>query len=204
MLIKLSVGITYHFTVDPPFDMVTGVYTVNGILSYTEAVDQGIDISEIYDKYGVSLSVFHADLNTIRNGSILKLINPDFPNETPIYLPSIYVTIVPDHNVKKYRELVFAINLGTMDDNILLDSIGTNISEYLKSAIGVDTPPQLFELKSIWMTEEEYSILESERQSKASTVVNYFSECIRLRNEVDQLRNKLSAYEETFLRLAGS
>jgi hypothetical protein len=94
-----------------------------------------------------------------------------------------------------------AIHLGILDDSEILDSIGTNITEYLTSALGVETIPQLFELKQVWMSESEYAQLELERKNRASGVINYFTECVRLRNEVDRLRNTLVAYEEIFQQL---
>lgn len=202
MLVKLSVGVAYKFIVDPPFQEATGVYIVNGILSYSELVMNGIDLyTTTYSKYSVSKDIFDTDLPSLRNSSILKLSNPDNPDTDITYIPSIYITQVPDHNVKKYRELVMAIHLGILDDSEILDSIGTNITEYLTSALGVETIPQLFELKQVWMSESEYAQLELERKNRASGVINYFTECVRLRNEVDRLRNTLVAYEEIFQQL---
>lgn len=202
MLVKLAVGTAYKFVIEPPFDIISGVYVVNGILSYQEISDLGIDISETYTRYNVPGSVLDGDINTIRTSSILKLIDPDDAQMKPIYLPSMYVVQVPDHNVRKYRELVLAVNLGIFNDAPILDSIGENITEYLKGALGVDTPPKLFETKHVWMTDSEYAELSEERWTKAAGVVNYFSECVRLRNEVDRLRNRLAAYEDKFFELS--
>lgn len=203
MIVKLSVGVVYRFVVDPPFDVLTGVYTVNGILSYSEVINMGIELYQTtYSKYAVSKDIFDTDLPDLRTCGILKLVDPDTPDGEIIYLPSIYVTQVPDHNVKKYKELVMAVNLDVLDDSVILDSIGSNLSEYLTSSLGVETTPKLFELKQVWMTDSEYSQLAADRLSRASGVVNYFTECVRLRTEVDRLRSRLAAYEEKFQQLA--
>ena len=203
-LVPINVNTTYAFNFDTPLDKFSGIYTVNAIMSYPEIMDAGIDLlSDTFVPAGMSLEQYNAILPKLRKSNTYKLISPE-NKDLVIYIPEIYVTQVPNHNVKKYYEIVLAVNIDILDDTPKLASIVSSTIDSVQATLGIITKPKIFELRGIWLTKEQYQEILAAREANASQSTNYFTECLRLRGEVDTLRSKLAAYEDIIIKASAS
>lgn len=203
-LVPINVNTTYAFNFDTPLDKFSGIYTVNAILNYSELMDASVDLlADTFAPVGMPLEQYNSILPKLRKSNTYKLISPE-NKDLVIYIPELYVTQVPNHNVKKYYEIVLAVNIDILDDTPKLASVVSSTIDNVQATLGITTKPKIFELRGIWLTKEQYQEILAGREANANLSTNYFTESVRLRKEVDALRSKLAAYEDIIIKASAT
>lgn len=193
-----TVGVVYKFEFVPGFTSFNGIYHVGQILTFQESLSNERSIVEtFFTPAGKLQEDYNNDLSLIRDAKILKLMNPDtLASATAIYVPLIYVASEPDFNVKKYYTLAVGLNLGIHDNPEQLSYITDALSQEFQATTGISAAPELFEISTAWMTNNDYESIEDTRKQNITKVLNYFTEVRRLQDVITGLRSKILAYEE--------
>lgn len=196
ILMQLAVGWTYRFTFLPDFSSLDGIYTVVKIYSYAELLADGLDLqSGLYSKVGKTQDQLDSDIVNYRNNDILKLVNPDDANII-YYVPSPVLSSVPDPNIKKYAKLVVGINVGVYTSEEDLNYILDSISQQLQAVLGYTETPKVFSIGNVWLTQQEYETIVNARSATKTSTMNYYSENVKLRDQVTNLRAAIDQLQE--------
>lgn len=199
-----SVGKVYSFVFTPNFIIHNGIYNVAQILCYPELIQQNVDLfKSFYEPAGRTEAEHISDLAQLREDKFLKLLDPTtMDTATAMYVPTMHLQQEPDPNVGQYYTLAVALQLGIHKNPEQLSYIIKNLQEQFSSALGITAAPKLFQQSPVWMTEAEYEQLELDREAKAKSILNYFSENQRMQKEITRLQSKLAAYEEILTKIA--
>lgn len=198
---SVYVGWTYKFGFIPDFSSLDGVYSVVKIYSYEELINDGIDLNDgLYSKVGKTPANLEEDISLYRNEDIYKLVDPD-NSENILYVPFPILLSTPDPNIKKYSKLVVGINVGPCEDSSELDHVMTTMHEILEKMVGYTQTPQAFSIGSVWMTDSEYADLVAQRQTASREVVNYYSENLKLLNEISGYKAQIAALTQTITNI---
>ena len=195
------VGTVYKFSFAAPFNAYDGIYTVLRIMTFDEVLADNVNLLKLYTDVSKTEEDFNDDINTIRNDRILKL--EDINNKDNVrYIPSFLSLYEPDPNVKQYASLAICINLGVFDNIEELNIIKNLLESTIAKKYGIPDSAAVFSIKNIWMTETEYAIEERKRAVTSRTMINLYSECERLRRELESANVKIRYYEDKII--AGS
>lgn len=201
-----TVGVTYSFSFNPGYTDLDGIYCVTQILTLQEMLTDNNDfLKNFYIKAGKTIETYNEDLLKLKDYKVLKLLNPSTLNEdSALFVSMYYLAKQPDHNVKKYYKLALGLNLGVFDNAENMSYLTANISQMLSSALGITNAPELFVIDEVWLTTDSYKDIEDNRTATGDSVINYFSENVRLQNTITDLRSRLAAYEEIIKNIANT
>ena len=195
-------------------NFVKGVYRVDKMISYREAQLQGISLFEnLYQPLNIDESVYNSDMNRMSSDTIIyKLVDPT-NEEIVYYMPDIFIYDHPDTNVDRYCKVMLAFDLGVFANESEFDSIQEEVIGLLKARHGIASATEVFTYKDVYLTVDDYNTLASERddvKTRASTpgdeyinldTLLHLSEANVLKQENNQLRAKITAYEEIIANL---
>jgi len=201
-LITPAVGAVYKFKFAEDYQYWNGVYKVVQILSYDEYLDNGRTlIDDFYTACGLDEARLVADLPSIRASSVLKLTAPDdTSDQKECYAPLCFVNEAPDSNVKKYYKMGMICTIGVTEGPDDLEFAKQSFVEVIEASLGVTPDPVFVTLNNgEWMTQDEYNQILAERDASKKKVINYFSQCKKLEQEVASLKTKLAAYEKVII-----
>lgn len=202
----VELGWTYKFSFISDFSILDGIYTVVKVYSYEEFLNDGLSLastlySVIYKDPKDAEAALEEDLLTkefnYREQEIYKLRDPEY-YDTVIYVPESIILKVPNFNIKKYSNVVVAINLGLYPGDEDLSSVREIMSEHLSSQLGYMDTPDLITIGHKWLSEEDYNAEQANREANKKNVINYFSECTRLSNINSQLSSTIENYNKLF------
>lgn len=198
-----TVGKVYSIKFESPFSVFDGIYHVGQILTFQEIQQTGIDISSsFYIPAGKTESDLTTDLQILRYDKFLKLLNPTtLETSTALYAPTHYISEELDPRVKEYKYLAMTLKLGIFPDKDQLSYLVDALQQQVVSTLGITNDPILFTLKSAWMTEASYDSIDADRKQQATSAVTYYSENLKLQQDLVNLRAKLAAYEELIIQL---
>lgn len=195
------VGTVYKFTFISPFNSFNGIYKVLRIMTFDEVQSDQIDLSEIYTLSGKTVEDYDNDAIELRKDRILKL--EDINNSSSIrYIPMSFGETEPDPNVKKYATLALAVNLGVYDNKNQVAFVKDTIQSIVAKSLGVEDSVYLFTMRDVWMSVSEYNQKEAERIEKKESLINLYSEVLRLRKDLDSANTKISYYEDLLVKLS--
>ena len=200
-----TVGVTYKFTFVTDFAHWNGTYHLAKMMTYAECLEENIDLTEVfYTPAGKNDTTYAAHIEDLRTSKVLKLIDPESMDSTnPVtYAPLIYLDKVPDSNVKRYYSLAVGLHIGITENPERIDTLLTLLQDHVKAATGITATPQLFEITSSWLTTDEYAAIEAERDQTAKQTISYFTENVKLREEINRLKAINKKYEETYITLS--
>jgi hypothetical protein len=82
--------------------------------------------------------------------------------------------------------------------------IKSTLQELLDGGLGITSEPIITEItsKQVWLTEDEYSVLEAARTTRKNSVINVYTENIKLRKLLDTANTKIANYETTIKTLS--
>lgn len=193
-----ATGSVYKFKFLSGFDPLNGIYEVTQILTYEEVLSAGIELSEIYTKVGKPQSEFEASSAQFRTDKIYKLKYTD--RDEFIHVPSSLVAEVPNSSVSKYYNLALAINLGTFADPDKITWLKNYVTQLISAELGIESPADMFSVSSVYLTDDEYAIIETDRAMYAGSVTNHYSELKKLEKMLLEKQSKIEALE-TIVRL---
>lgn len=195
-----KVGETCKFVFTEGFSSLDGIYTVISISSLQEWMDLDIDLFETtYEVVGKTEVDLEEDLSILRSEDIYKLKHIE--TGQVIYVPMSFTYELPDPNIKVYQQIGLAVDIGIFEDPDKVQWIIDEIGQSLVAVAGVEKTPSLFEVNRVWMTEDEYDIIQQDRESTIQNTKNHFTEKQRLIEENTRLRTLVARYEDTLKAL---
>lgn len=204
-------GCAYSFSFRDKFSKYDGIYTVSRILTFDETLLDQIDLSALYVDAGYTAEDYNTEVDTIdsskyprvpiREDKILKLQSVSDETVTR-YIPFTICSTTPNPNIKQYHKLVLSLDLGTYDNMEDIDYITNVIQDTASKALGVSSTVDMFSYATVWMTEDAYADIQSERDTKKTEIINLFSENNRLRTELDKAKTLITKYETTIINLS--
>lgn len=197
----LVTGSVYKFEFVPVLSMLDGIYEVTSIVSRDQFILDGGDVfTDIFEANGLDdtdYATFAEDIE-ISRVAFLSYKESVKPN---IAVPLCLFPKYPTTNLKPYSRLNLSTDLGLFADQVRLDALTNAIKDILEASAGVVSTPSLFSVKTEWLTAAEYQTLVDERELLLSNSVTYYSECIRLQNELNEKNNIINYYETTLKNL---
>ena len=204
-------------TEDENYSVMRGIYRVDKILSYRDIISSGIDIyNNLYAPIGIPKSVYEQDEPSFQNTMFYKLVDPR-NEDVVIYMPLSFISGTPDGSVDRYDKLLLSINLGVFSSTEMIADMLNIFKDLLKARWGIypdgEQFPEDAELvqfqryDSLWLTTEDYKLLDDARDevissSEASASYSnlleslFGSEMNKLKTENNTLKAKISAYED--------
>lgn len=197
--VNLSIGKIYRFRFAAEFEKLgwipgdktqpinAGIYKVDSIMSYYDSVIGRIDLYvNLYEKCGVSKTVFDADKKRFADTVIYRLVDPT--DESKIYfMPQIFIEGQPDASVLKYNKLLMMVDLGIQPNSNTvseltntnhpavaalnrINDMGSLIKKVLEKEYGLaptETNPLVkFSVYGYsWLTDDGFNSLETDRKA---------------------------------------
>lgn len=194
------VGTVYKFVFISPFDTYNGVYTVLRIMTFDEVVSDGVDMVKLYTSVGKTEEDYNEAVKTgLRYDDFLKLEN--IITKEILHVPFSLAELEPDPNIKEYNRVALAVDLGIFDNISDISFAKNTIDSTIAKGLGVEASSHTFSIEKVWMTLEEYNKEVEKRAEKKSTLVNLYSEVLRLRKELDSQNQKIAYYEDLLIQL---
>lgn len=191
-----TTGETCLFTFKSTFTSLNGIYKVLSINTLDELIALGVDmVASSYEKVGLSETEYQEEVLLFKHERIYKLSH--VTTSDVIYIPTSFFLTIPDPHIREYLHLGFAVNVGIFKDMNKIDWIKNQIGQALKAVAGVEKEPSLFELRSTWLTEAEFAVIESERNALISNTSNHYSDKQILLSRIARLNTIVAEYERT-------
>lgn len=196
--VSVAPGVVYKFFFQQDYQSLEGIYLLTKIMTYDAYLQSGGDLTvDFYPHAGKDDTDLTLDLSSIRAGRVFQLDNPNASDIPPIFAPECYLSGVPDHNVRQYHKIGMISFVGIVDEIDVLDYVVKNIEEEIQAATGIVPKPEIIALdRGVWMTDNDYAEEVKKRDETLKKTINFFSENKRLQAEINQLRTRLTAYEE--------
>ena len=193
----------YQFTT--AFASLNGIYTLEEILSYNEAIATGVDfVVSLYTPAGLPATQFTIDASNYVNDAVLYLV-PANSSGNAIYAPASVLSMVPDPMVGCYNNIAIGVSLGLFADQTQLTWIMNELNNIIGSVIGVTAPVvKLYSLGTQYMRVVDYDALvalRADAQTTYKTLYQQLQEQIAL-TEAAQALN--ASYQATLIALATS
>jgi len=195
----ISLNRIYGFTFHPEFSALDGVYEVRQILSYDEVVVSQIDmVAFLYSKVGKAESDYDTDRDSYTNDAFYQLRDAS-DEETVIYIPKTLIPVMPEINLKQYNKLMLVVDLGLFGNLSSLSTLTAQVSEIISNSEGVTTAPEIMMYGKEWKTDVEYADMEAARAATKDSVVNYYSETVRLNKIIAEQNSRMASLEAIIL-----
>ena len=191
----ITPGYTYKFQFDKRFGAFDGIYTIAKAYSWAEVIKDSLSIYEIlYAPVNASQDDYNRDIVEFQDGVVYKLVSPVDGGE--IYVPEKLIEGQPIFTVKEYQSLVLFIPLGIYDNADGVKYLISQVSEEIRSVLGITDKPTITSVRKTYLTDAEYEAIEDERKNNSKTTLNWFSETVRLRNENNKLKAQVKEYQK--------
>lgn len=201
---QLQPGWTYNFKFKTEFASLDGVYTVVKIYSYNELVKDKISLyKELYEPLQLTQERFEKDAVAYFTESIFKLVDPNDEDNVK-YSPESILTTIPGYNLQEYNDVALAFHIGTYQKGEEFQSVLSNISQEISSALGVDQEPRVLVTAKRFLTDDEYLDIQVLRNLNKTSILNYFSENVKLRNENQNLKARIEKLNNYITTIAKS
>lgn len=191
----------YLFKFKSSLSTLDGIYLVDGLLSYTEAVAQDIDIYKAtYAPNGMSEESFKSELDSIRAGRVIKLTavtNQDII----LYIPEHLLSEIPDGSVQRYLHLGLAVDLGIFSDAEQLSTMRSEVEQTIATMTGVTSNSIVYTVEETWLTPGQYQAIEIARNTNISRLSNHYTDKVLLKKQVDSLKTIIQYYENALKEL---
>ena len=198
----LQPGWTYRFAFKSQFSSLDGTYTVVKMYTYPELLKEKLDLYDLlYSPLKLTQEQYEKDCVTYFNEGVYKLISPE-DESVIVYAPQSILATIPIYNVQQYSNLAIAFHLGTFKSGEEIQPLLNNLSQEISAALGVDQEPRAITVGKSFLTDDEYSDIVAQRKDRITSVLNYFSENLKLRKEVINLKARIVKLEEYIKSMA--
>lgn len=198
----LQPGWTYRFSFKSQFAPLDGTYTVLRMYTYPELLKDNIDLYEqLYVPQKLTQEQYDKDCVTYFSEGVYKLADPE-DEDNLVYAPESILVSIPVYNVQQYSNIAIAFHLGHFKSGDELQPVLNNLSQEISAALGVDQEPRAMVVGKQYFTDDEYSKITAERKNRMTTILNHFSENVKLRNEILNLKAKIVKLEEYIKQLS--
>lgn len=194
----------YKFSFIDILSMLNGTYEILNITSYDYFIETGGDIyKDLFEPNNIDVSEYNLLLEDIEKDDILFLNNLE--TITPVIAVSKrFLLNYPISHIKPYPYLVLSVKLGCYDNGTIINSIKTTIQDILSYQYGIDTSNNNVIIQSIdnkYLTDQEYEIIVTDRETRKIETINYYSETKRLQQELNNAYALIQQYENTLKNL---
>lgn len=194
----------YKFSFIDILSMLNGTYEVLNFTSYDYFIETGGDIyKDLFEPNNIDVSEYNLLLEDIEKDDILFLNNLE--TITPVIAVSKrFLLNYPISHIKPYPYLVLSVKLGCYGNGTIINSIKTTIQDILSSQYGIDTSNNNVIIQSIdnkYLTDQEYEIIVTDRETRKIETINYYSETKRLQQELNNAYALIQQYENTLKNL---
>ena len=133
---NILIGLFGNFVLTTPFSINQNiVYKVTGLTLLTTLVENGFNVyATYYSPNGLTTAQYQTDLaNSV---TLVTLESNDGPT---VYVPSSYITALPNTVSIPYNRMVLSIDLGELPDSVSLDSLISNLQIVTNALLGVNS-----------------------------------------------------------------
>ena len=178
------------FKVSSPFDTILKpdiIYTVVGIRSIQEAIDDDIDVEkEIYVNNGLTADDMVKDMTN----NIPIIILQDESN-TYYYIPAKYFISIPDVSGYYLRDKILAIDLGLVPENEDLSYIIDEVKDLITSMTGLLPNGKLLDGSQIVLVDKQkYDTYSKNRESRINNKETCRAKLKKIDVILKEMRNK--------------
>lgn len=189
----------YYFNFVTALESLNGIYKVECLLSYSEVLEQGLDIYALtYQPNGLDEAAFKADLDLIRTNKIAKLVSVTDTSKI-LYIPEKLFSKIPEISVQKYFTMGLAVNLGIIDDSELLGVVKTEVEQVVQSMVGLSAQAVVYTVKENWLTQADFKVIDDARKASVTRVSNHYVDKQKLIKEIDSLKTLIAHYEQLLI-----
>lgn len=216
---NLSIGKVYRFQFVSDFKKLgyipydndqpinAGVFKVDKVMSYLDAVASGIDIyANLYQPLNVPKEVYTSDIPRISDSMVYRLIDP-VDKSRVFFVPQTFIEGTPDPSVDMYNKMLLTINLGIQGDPDMMSEIGSMLTQLFEKMWGIkpEGTSNLVELTTydhIWLALDQKRAIDTARKNIAeASQINlaalfdldqnnaYYLENLRLKGRVGVLES---------------
>ena len=197
----IEVNESYKFEFIEDFNALNGFYKVVQKMTYDEMLEANVDMANgLYALVNKTEQDWARDADSYRDGFIYKIeeLNSEFETKI-LYVPELILNGAPDANIHKYGKLSLMVNLGAFKDPEQLSSLIIDIKNILETNYGITNEPIVSIYDKVWMSDMDYSYVELARNMHKGTVVNYYSEALKLSQELIDQKARCEALEQIII-----
>lgn len=192
-----EIGTACKYTFTAPFVSLNGVYILRKLMSYEQALVDGIDFVEhLYKLAGRTEEDYDAEWTDHRDGRVLMLENSNDPSAKVVYAFDGILAMLPDPMVRRYHELYAAIDLGILASPDDVVHMLAQLNDIAAAVTGTSAAASLFSTKQIWMSEADYQAIDSARQARIRELKPVTTSLIERDATIAQLRAIIKHYED--------
>lgn len=179
----------------------TTTYTCIAIRSFDDLYGKGEDVyNTYYVPYGCTDGVtvdgmpFKFETERLRLPNIVTLQDA---NGSLYYVPDTFITSYPDETEVPYSQRVISVALGPLPDTLDITNIISEISDIVKSRLGIESPVVQENVASVTSNPsyEEYLTMERVRKSAITANTSVREQLVAANTELAKLRQQIDAYE---------
>jgi len=190
-----AIGTRGLYTLAAPFDqqvLPSVPYTCAAVRKLEDIVAAGADPKAIYyDANNIDATRYQQDLE-----AGVCICSLQAAEGSWIYVPSSFITVMPDQGGIPYRSIVLAVPLGAIPDALDLAYIKTQLSGLVKDNLGVDV-----EVKEVAisppgnLSQAEHDTLEAARQANITNRTTLRAQLIAVTAQRDAANAKIAELE---------
>lgn len=193
-------GVTYKLTFITGFEELDGLYTIMQLLSNEEMVINEYTVEDTYTELGKTEDEFIVDKPTYFNNIYVKIRSIE--NDKIYFISELMLENIPDFSAKKYYNLGLLVDLGIYGHQDDLSGITLTIRNLLETNYGITTNPIVMTHgKDVWLTDTEYNIIKTTRESNKGTIENPYTVIQNQLTELTSLRQRVLALENLLIDL---
>jgi len=200
---SIDVGTVYEFTFKSDFTALNGIYKVSHSLDYDTILLEDISLLDfLYSHVSKTAEDLLTDLSDYRDNVFYKITH--VTTLAVYYVPRSYIVGIPNPDVRPYSKLVLTLDLGPFADPDLLVTLKETISQVLSVNTGITESPVIMEYDQEWMTGGAYNDIVDDRAANKGNTINYYSENLKLIQQLTQKNTTIAGMEELIHDLNGT
>jgi len=191
---------TCSYTFTTGFTSLNGIYTVDELLSFKEAITTGIDfVINLYTPAGLPSSQYTTDASSYQTDIVLYLVPAN--GGTPIYAPASILATVPDPMIGCYNNLAIGVSLGLFADQTTLAWIISELNSIIGGVVGVSSPVKLYSLGTTYMSVADYAALETTRNAAKTAYTTLYQQLQQQIALTEAAQNLNTYYQNALIAL---
>lgn len=184
------------WTLADPFVLTPNtIYTVEAVRTFDEMLKLNVDVlGRVYTPVGLDKAAFDADV-----AALAKIVSLTSPGQPTVYVPTTYITSMPDDTAVSYDYVVISAPLGAVPTTLisgiqqLLDTIADDCSDLIgiRPVVSISVAPS-----AGTVTADQHRINEENRLAAIRNRTTEHAENLKLTAENEKLRLIIQDYEK--------
>jgi hypothetical protein len=194
---------TCAYTFTTGFTTLNDIYTVDELMSFSEALKLGIDFTTyLYTPAGLAQSQYTTDAPAYQTDVVLHLM-PVNTTGSELYVPSSLLATVPDPMVGCYNDLAIGVSLGLFENQTMLQWVINELNAIIGGVVGVSSPVKLYSLGVKYMSLTDFAALEATRTAAQSPYATLYQQ-LQAQIALTAKAQALNQYYQTTLASLGT